>query len=547
MQYSSRGEALGVQTTDGQVVAETLTYQRLAQVLVADIKAGRYAVGDRLPSVREWAKTHGVSPATATRCYRHLEALGHVQARHKSGMFVSAAWATGLESDAPQGREALGQYRGAEAKVAHARPLTSGGPLSGVTRGAGMPTLTPMAFDQLVSLQHRMTQLYALTRQPLKWALHLANAAPQWYPTEALNRITQRLLRRQPELLAHYPTGTGLPALKNELVRHLAGSGLSLTPEDLLITQGSTEALNLALRAVTQTGDAVAVESPVYFGLLQMLDNLGLKAVEIPCVPGQGLSLEALDYALAHHGNVKAVVVMPSFQNPLGCAMSDARKRELMRMAGQHGLTLIEDDVFGDLSHSADRPSPLKAWDREGRVIYCGSCSKSMVPGFRLGWVAAGRHQARLESLKISHSLVTPLFEQAVLAEFMQSGGLPVHLRKLRERLAANVPLALEAVKQHLPLGTQVVSPAGGWWLWLALPEPMDTLSLLRQAVAQGVAYTPGALFSGTGRFGNHLRLNIGRPWGDDMQQAFQTLGACASTAAQPTSPRARAGQRKGP
>lgn len=475
------------------------SYQTLADLLVADIQAQRYQIGERLPSVRQYAAAHGVSVSTTTRCYRHLEALGYVQARAKSGMFVSdwkALQATRRTANAPAAPD--------------------------VTGGAVQP---PVEYDKLVSLQHRMTQLYALTNQPLSLGLHLANAAPQWYPCEALARSGQRVLRRDPLLLGGYPTGTGLPAFKAELLAHLATYGVDLQPSDLLVTNGSTEALNVALRAVAQPGDAVAVESPVYFGLLQMIENLGLKAVEVPCVPGEGISLEALAFALEHHGRVRAVVAMPNFQNPLGCAMTEPRKRMLLRLVEKHHIALIEDDVFGDLSHAPERPQPVKAWDRDGHVIYCGSCSKSLAPGFRLGWVAGGRYQARIESLKLSQSLVTPLYEQAVLADFMQSGGLPSHLRKLRERLKANVPLAVAAVRQHFPVGTQVVSPAGGWWLWLEMPQPVDSLALLRQAVMHGIAFTPGALFSASPKFGHFMRLNIGRPWGREMEQGIKTLG----------------------
>ncbi|MBI3284347.1 MAG: PLP-dependent aminotransferase family protein [Burkholderiales bacterium] len=465
------------------------SYLQLADLFKRGIQAGRYQIGERLPSVRECAATHGFSVATAIRCYRHLEQLGLVEARSKSGMYV-ADW--------------------------QARRST--------------PTTQPDApqtveYDKLVSLQHRLTELYALTAQPLQLGLHLASAAPQWYPVEALARIAQRLLRQDAAALGVYPTGTGLPALQAALSHWLAGCGVQVAPSDWLITNGSTEALSVALRAVAPPGSAVIVESPVYFGLLQMLDNLGLKAIEVPCVPGAGLSLEALEYALEHQPGVRAVVAMPNFQNPLGCAMPDKNKKRLLKLIEQHDIALIEDDVFGDLSHQHERPQPVKAWDRHGRVIYCGSCSKSLAPAFRVGWVAGGRYQARIASLKLSSSLVTPLFEQAVLAEFMASGGLPSHLRKLRERLAANIPLALEAVRRYFPAGTQVVSPAGGWWLWLELPPEVDSLALLRVAVSQGVAFTPGSLFSSSDKYGHYLRMNIARPWGREMEQGFRTLG----------------------
>ena len=293
------------------------SYLQLAQQVRRDITLKRYAPGERLPSVRALAAAQGVSVATVVRCYRHLEALGMVQARHKSGMYVA--------EPAPV-RAAPGAKDGAD---------PSGGP--GLQARARPAVPPPVEFDRLVSLEHRMTQLYALTtQQPLQWGLHLANAAPAWYPTEALARIAQRLLRSQPEMLGTYPTGSGLPALRTELAGWMATYGLDLQPDELLVTNGSTEALNVALRAVTRPGDAVVVESPVYFGLLQMLGNLGLRAIELPCTPGEGMSLEALEYALEHQSGVRAVVAMPNFQNPLGHVMPDRNKRRLLRLVEQH-------------------------------------------------------------------------------------------------------------------------------------------------------------------------------------------------------------------
>jgi DNA-binding transcriptional MocR family regulator len=481
------------------------SYQQLAQGLIADIRAARYAIGERLPSVRHYALAQGVSVSTTTRCYRHLESLGWVQARSKSGMYV-ADWKA-LQAS----RKAQVQAKG----LAH-RPAVE--------------------YDKLVSLQHRMTELYSLTAQPLQWSLHLANAVPDWYPCEALARVGQRVLRSDPQALGIYPVGTGWPAFKQELIRHLALCGVDLQPQDLLITHGSTEALNVALRSVAQPGDAVVVESPVYFGLLQMLENLGFKVLEIPCVPGSGISLEALEYALEHHAGVRAVVASPCFQNPLGSAMSEKDKRRLLRLVEQHDVALIEDDAYGDLapaqSPDQSRLQPVKAWDRHGRVIYCGSCSKSLAPALRVGWVAGGRYQARIESLKLSSSLVTPLFDQMVLAEFMRSGGLPPHLRKLCTRLSTHVPHAAAAVRRYFPGGTRVDIPAGGWWLWIELPHYMDTMQLLRTSVSQGIAFTPGALFSASNKFAHCLRLNVARPWSRELELGIKHLGVLAHSVA---------------
>ncbi|MFZ6750917.1 PLP-dependent aminotransferase family protein [Undibacterium sp. Ren11W] len=475
------------------------SYRQLADQLMHAIKAGDYQVGERLPSVRAYAATHSMSASTVIRCYRYLESLGLVEARSKSGMYVA-------------------DWKAQNASRSHLMT-----PQTPQVRNGSSPA--PVEYDKLMSHQHRMMQLYALTSQPLHLGLHLASAAPAWYPCASLAKIGQRLLRKDAQAIGLYPTGSGLPALKTALIHHLASFGVDLQAPDLLITNGSTEALSVALRAVAQAGDAVIVESPVYFGLLQMIENLGLKALEVPCVPGLGISLEALEYALEHHAGVKAIVAMPNFQNPLGCAMSEKNKRRLLKLVEQYDIALIEDDVFGDLSHQGERPQPVKAWDRHGHVIYCGSCSKSMAPAFRLGWIAGGRYHNRIAALKLSNSLVTPLFEQAVLAEFLDSGALPSHLRKLRERLVSSIPLVLAAVQRYFPAGTQVVSPAGGWWLWLQLPEKIDSLALLRLAVAEGIAFTPGVMFSNSAKYAHFMRMNIGRPWDKELELGIQTLG----------------------
>ena len=473
------------------------TYLRIARLLEKRIETGHLAPGEKLPSVRSLALSQGVSVSTATRCYRQLEASGHVVARSKSGIYV-ADWSA--------------------AKSARLTPAAS------------LALTASLELQKFASLKDRLTQLHNLTEQPLRFALHLATADIQWYPNEALARAGQRLLRTQPQLMGTYPSGTGLPALKHELIRHLFSGGVELKPEEILITQGSTEAMHLALRAVTQAGDTVIVESPVYFGLLQLIESLGLRALEIPAgLHGKGISLETLEYALEQTGSVKAIILMPCFQNPLGTTMSNGDKRKLMRIVARYpDITLIEDDTFGDLSTTIERPQALKAWDTSRQIIYCGSASKSIAPGLRIGWVAGGRHQDRIHALKLASSLSTPLFEQHVLAEYLKSNAFRVHLRMLHQRLKTCIRPAQDAVKKYFPTGTKITCPDGGWWLWLELPETCDTMALLKHCITRGISFAPGVLFSGSDKFRHCLRLNIGRSWNHDMETCLKTIGELA-------------------
>ena len=376
-----------------------------------------------------------------------------------------------------------------------------------------------------------MTQLYALTAQPLPLALHLASAAPEWYPCETLARIAQRLLRENPRLLGAYPSGTGLPAFKHEVLRHLAACGIDADPRDLLITNGATEAMQIALRA----------GSPArryrHRRIARVLRPAPDHRTPGPARAGSslrarpGMSLEALEYALEHHGGVRAVVAIPSFQNPLGACMSEAAKRRLLKIVQRHGIALIEDDVFGDLGSAAERPPAVKPGIATAGSSIADRAARA-APGFRLGWVLGGRHQRQLESLKIGSSLAAPLLEQRVLADYMKSGRLPAHLRRLRTQLAQAAASARACAQRHFPQGTRVLGPEGGWWLWLELPEPADTLALLRDAVSQGIAYTPGALFSAAGKHGHCLRLNVARPWSTEMAAGLERLGLAARLAA---------------
>jgi DNA-binding transcriptional MocR family regulator len=478
------------------------SYNKLAQLLIDDIKAARFRVGEKLPSIRKYAEQHSVSASTAIRCYRQLEQKGYVLARPKSGIYV-ADW---KELQRKKNSKTFSNTTSISAQK------------------------QPLEYEKLISIQHRMSQLYGLTNSNITQGFHLATADPRWYPNEVLAKITQRMLRDDPNIIGRYPTGSGLPALKQAISDWLGECGVDVPAADWLITHGSTEALNLALRAVAKPGDAVIVESPVYFGLIQLIDSLGLKAIEIPLNDGTGMSLEALQFALENHSNVKAIIVMPCLQNPSGSVMPDTKKRRLLKIAEHFNLPIIEDDAFGDASGEIDaanpgRLTPIKAWDKSGRVIYCGTCSKSIAPGFRVGWISGGRYQRQLENLKLSNTLVCPLLEQTVLAEFIASGAQRKHLKQLRRNLSGTIPDALGAVEKHLPLGTKVLSSANGWWLWLELDESANSLLILQKSVALGMAFAPGIVFSGTAKFSNHLRINIARPFEESNETFFKLLG----------------------
>lgn len=282
----------------------------------------------------------------------------------------------------------------------------------------------------------------------------------------------------------------------------------------------------LALRAACRQGDTVAIESPAYFNFLQLLAQLDLRALEIPASPGEGMSLEALTYALDHNP-VQACMVITNFNNPLGGLMPDPRKQQLVELLETRGIPLIEDDIYGDLSFADQRPSVAKAWDRTGNVLLCSSFTKTLAPGYRVGWIAPGRFQERIERIKMVINIASATPPQLAIAEFLANGGYDHYLRSIRRVYARQVGQMGEAIGRHFPAGTRVSRPAGGFSLWVEMPEPVDSRELYVQALREGITIAPGPLFSATGKFPNCVRLNAGF-WSPAAEAAVATLGRLA-------------------
>ncbi len=311
----------------------------------------------------------------------------------------------------------------------------------------------------------------------------------------------------------------------------MADAGCQITPEEVVVTNGAQEALALSLRAVTEPGDVVAIESPTFYGLLQAIEALGLRALEIPTDPDEGIVPEALALAL-DQWPVKAALLMPNFGNPLGHCAGDERKRALVELLEDRGVPLIEDDVYGDLAFEGPRPWAARAFETRGGVLYCGSFSKTLSPGLRVGWAVPGRFRDRVEYLKYSGSSSTPAWPGLAVTDFLERGGYDRYLRRVRGDYARAVDRVSRAVARHFPSGTRQTRPAGGFVLWLELPEAVDALALYRRALGEGISIAPGPLFSPTGKYRHHLRLNCAQPWGARLERALARLGAMAREAA---------------
>lgn len=466
-------------------------YQRLAHHYRQAIQTGVLAAGERMPSVRTLTRQHRVSLSTALQACRQLEDEGWLQARERSGYFVRAQ-----------------------------RPVV----IAPAREPDPARVLDPAQF---VGIHDRVSDYVAKCElYPAEVNLAVAYALPDAYPSEALRQAASRALRQSPELLVQPVPLQGDPVFRAALARRALDAGMQLGADDIVVTHGCIEALNVALRAVTRPGDTVAVESPTYYGLLQVLESLGLRALEIPTSPQHGMSIEALQLALQTHPDIRAVAVVPNFQNPLGAVMPDAHKALLVELCERHGVPLIEDDTYGPLSDDDVPLKAVKAWDATGNVIHCASLHKVLAPGMRLGWIAAGRWHARVKMLKYAQSRPNEALSQRAAAEVLASRVFDRHLVRLRRQLRLQRERTAQAIGEHFPPGTRLTVPAGGILLWVELPGRRDGQAVFDAALPRGIRVAPGGMFSNSRRFDHFLRISCGAPFTGRTERALAELGA---------------------
>jgi DNA-binding transcriptional MocR family regulator len=464
-------------------------YRELAELIASGMRDGSLRVGDRIPSVRRLARQHRVSVATAVQALRQLESQRLVEARPKSGFFV-ARLPRELDEPAPS-----------------------------------RPPLSPR-YVVTPSLQRDYIDAFQAPG-----AVHLGPVVPPppLFPAQRLARLVAATARREPALTVSYPVySNGTEELRRVLARRALDGGLRLRPEELVVTAGCLEAVMLALRAVARPGDAIALESPTHFMLLQAIESLGMKALEVPTHPRTGISVDALDLATAKRSAVRAVLLVPSFSNPLGASMPDEERRRLALLCAEREIPVIEIDIFGEIAFDERRPRTIRSFDPAGNVLLCSSFSKTVAPGLRIGWIAPGRFQHEVEMLRLAGFVFAPQIPQRALAQFVTSGGYDLHLRRLRTVLRAQSARLHEAVAASFPAGTRVTRPRGGYVVWAELPARVDAVELFRRARAENIALAPGPLFTSTGRFRNCLRLSFAHAWSHSIDDALARVGALA-------------------
>lgn len=462
-------------------------YEQLANSIAQSIQEGVLCRGDKLPSVRQASTSRNVSPSTVFQAYYLLEARGLISARERSGYFVTGG-AVGI----PASPEPIAKANAELTQV----------------------DVSELVFEVLESIR-------AKNVVPLGSAF----PSPLLFPLSNLARTMASSVQIMDPWSSVDNLSPGDANLRRQIALRYMIDGLHIATDDIVITNGALEALNLCLMAVTRPGDTVLIESPTFYAALQSIERMGLRAVEVPSHPRDGIDLNAMEWALERH-KPKACWLMTNFQNPLGSLLADDKKQALVTLLTKYQVPLIEDDVYGELYFGDKRPIPAKAFDTEGLVMHCSSFSKCLAPGYRVGWVAPGRYSKMIERLKLTTTLSASVPAQVALAKYLQKGGYDKHLRNLRHTLLVNQIKFIEAIERYFPEGTRLTTPQGGYFLWLKLPDGVNALEIHRMALANGISIAPGPIFSAQRGFTDYIRLNYGHIWDARIEASIATLGA---------------------
>ncbi|CDG89461.1 PLP-dependent aminotransferase family protein [Xenorhabdus bovienii] len=464
-------------------------YEQLAGAIRQQIEDDIWQVGDKLPSLRESVKSSGLSLMTVLQAYQLLESQGWIVARPQSGYYVATRL---TQFAAAKGGKGLHLSESVEISAS----------IFDVLQACKDPKIVPFgsAFPDP-----------SLLNEP-KLSKILASVARRFVPHSSLENL---------------PPGN--EKLRRNISRRYAAHGIHVSPDEIVITAGAMESLSFSLQSVTSPGDWVVIESPAFYGALQAIERLRLKAIAIKTDPRTGIDLDALEEIVQKYP-IKACWLMSRFQNPLCNTMPSENKQRLVEILNSSHIALIEDDVYGELYFDQEPPMPIKAWDKENNFMHCSSFSKCLAPGYRVGWVAAGKHAGKIQQLQMMSTVSASAPTQLAVAEYLAHGGYDNHLRRLRRQLEQRQSQVLRAISEYFPDSVKVNSARGGYFLWLEFEPPFNANRLYRLALAKGISIAPGSMFSTSSQFDHAFRLNTSFAWNDVQASAMKTLADLCHT-----------------
>lgn len=459
-------------------------YHAVAADIQLQIQQRIWLPGERIPSVRKMSEIQKISPMTVLKAYELLESKGWIYAKLRSGYFVTAH----------------------------------------LNRLAIPEQTTPQMINRAIKINEHVFDVLKACKQPDIVPLGSAFPDPYLFPLQQLGQALAKTIKTMPAQSAVTELPPGSTALRRAIAQRYIRDGIDVAIDDIVITSGAMESLGLSLMAVTKPGDTVAIESPAFYGVLQTVERLQLKAVEVATNPQTGMSVDALISAVEQH-DIKACWLMSKFQNPLGALMPESNKLAIRDVLAEQQIPLLEDDVYAELYFSEHKPKPIKAYDEQGLVLHCSSFSKCLAPGFRVGWVIAGRYAKQIEQLQLMTTLSAAVPNQLAIAQYVLNGNYDVHLRRLRRLLAARQQQMQHAIALCFPRETKITRPEGGYFLWLELPASINTADLLKLLLEEhNISIAPGTLFACDDKYKNCMRINCSYPWTDKIQYALSTL-----------------------
>ncbi len=464
--------------------SEDLLYKQVANRIEHLIETDVLQVGDKIPSVRKLSQEQGISMSTTFQAYYLLENKGLIEARPKSGYFVKFS---------PKGIPVIPSVSESSSKISE------------------------VSIDELVS------QVFRYANAPGIIPLSMAAPGLELLPTAKMNKAVVEGMRQSKGQFLHYEDPLGNEKLREQIAKKCFDWGGNINPQDIIVTNGCMEALCLSLKALTKPGDTVAVESPTYFGVLQAIESMGLKTLELPTHPQTGIVIDDIEGLINSH-QLDLFLLMPNYNNPLGSCMPDENKKKLVEILAKHNIPLIEDDIYGELHHDNYRPRNCKAYDKKGLVILCSSFSKTLAPGLRIGWVIPGKFKNKLIRQKLMNTISTNSLGQLAIASFLENGRYESHLKRLRLALQTQISRYSQAILENFPPGTRITQPKGGFVLWVELPD-QKALTLFHRAIQENISIAPGPIFSAERRFENCIRISCGHPWNETYEKAIKTLG----------------------
>jgi DNA-binding transcriptional MocR family regulator len=465
-----------------------LLFVQIAAKIESLITDGTYQPGDKLPSLREIQHLHGVSVGTALQSYIYLCDKGLIVAREKSGYFV--------------------------------------------TRKSATPLDIPMSVALIVD--RRKVNINATLQRSRHETKHkdfvsFFSAAPgvDMLPFNSIKRSLQNVSRNLQGDYMLYESPIGNKKLRDLIAQRSFHWNGNITSDDIVITNGALEGIHLCLRAIAKPGDTILIQTPCYYGILQCIEQLGLNIVEIPSDSSEGIDVNQLEMVCAKI-KVVACLFVSNFNNPNGVKFSEEKKKAIALFANKTKTPVIEDDIYGDLYFGNKRPGNIKTYDSNGWVLLCTSFSKTLAPGYRIGWCAPGRFLKQVQKMKVATNIATSSLVQHCLLELLSKGAYDRHLRKMRLSVQRQMLHVTQAIKDFFPRHTKISRPEGGFVLWVQLPKKVNAFKLQKEALEHNIDVAPGPLFSYKSDYKNYIRISCNNIWSKKVDKALRKLGAIA-------------------